>query len=326
MPGSLLRHVIIGAVAGLATPLLPAATAVAQSLNGFDLRGSLVPSEEILAGGPPKDGIPAIDAPKFVPAGQANLAVSDRVLGIAREGVAKAYPIRILNWHEIVNDRVGDDAITVTYCPLCGTGIAYSAQIAGKASTFGVSGLLYNSDLLLYDRATQSLWSQILGQAVTGPLKGEKLTPVALTHTTWADWRARHPTTLVLSEDTGYQRDYSRDPYAGYTSTSRTMFPISHQSGRFPLMEPVLEVERNGHRKAYAFSELAKALGDRRRGAIDDQIGADRISIFFDRDHRTARALDSAGHELAASYVAFWFAWFAFYPEGEIYTAPAAAR
>ncbi len=322
MSGCPRPHSLSRALAGLAASLLLASGAVAQTLNGFDLHDSLVPPVEILAGGPPRDGIPAIDAPKFVPAGKANLGAADRVLGLAREGVAKAYPVKILNWHEIVNDRLGDDPIAVTYCPLCGTGIAYRAQIAGKAATFGVSGLLYNSDLLLYDRSTQSLWSQILAQAVAGALKGERLAPLALTHTTWADWRARHPDTLVLSEDTGFARDYSRDPYAGYASSTRTMFPTSRQSARFPPKEPVLGVERNGHRKAYAFSELSKALGERTSGTIDDRLGGERLSIFFDRDHRTAHVVDGAGRELPA-YVAFWFAWFAFYPDGEIYAASA---
>jgi uncharacterized protein DUF3179 len=319
------RRTLWRAFAALTVPLIVASPVSSQTLNGFDLRGALVPSAEILAGGPPRDGIPAINAPKFVPASAANLRGTDRVLGLAAEGVAKAYPVRILNWLEIVNDRLGDDAIAVTYCPLCGTGIAYSAQIAGRAATFRVSGLLYNSDLLLYDRSTQSLWSQILGRAVAGPLKGERLIPVALMHTTWADWSTQHPDTLVLSEDTGFRRDYSRDPYAGYASSGDVMFPISRESDRFPPKEPVLGVEWKGHRKSYAFSELAKALGKRTQGTLDDRLGGERLSIFFDREHRSARALDSAGREIPA-YVAFWFAWYAFFPEAEVYATAAGAR
>jgi hypothetical protein len=296
-------------------------SAAAQTLNSFDLKDSLVPRDEILHGGPGKDGIPAIDAPKFVPASAASLAPSDRVLGLARPDIVKAYPVRILNWHEIVNDRFGDEPIVVTYCPLCGTGIAYVAQTKGRVTTFGVSGLLYNSDLLLYDRATQSLWSQITAQAITGPLKGEKLTPVALTHTTWADWRARHPDTLVLSTDTGFHRDYGRDPYAGYASSARIMFPTASASERFHPKEPVLGVELNGSRKAYAFSELAKALGNHASGVINDRLGGSAISIRFDREHQTAQAFDGAGRELPA-YVAFWFAWSAFYPTAEVFVAP----
>ncbi|NIR48043.1 DUF3179 domain-containing protein, partial [candidate division KSB1 bacterium] len=156
--------------------LLNSSLALAQTKNGFDLSGSLIPPDEILAGGPPRDGIPAIDNPKFVSPSEADfLQPEDRVLGIDRNGVAKAYPIKIVNWHEIINDRFGDEAVVVTYCPLCGSGVAFSAEINAKATTFGVSGLLYNNDVLLYDRRTKSLWSQLMGKAVTGPLKAEEL-------------------------------------------------------------------------------------------------------------------------------------------------------
>jgi hypothetical protein len=318
------RRLICSGVAFAALVML-ASVAAAPTLNDFDLKDSLVPPDQILQGGPGRDGIPAIDAPKFVPASAANLAAADRVLGLERNGVVKAYPVRILNLHEIVNDRFGDEPIAVTYCPLCGSGIAYVARAGGRTTTFGVSGLLYNSDLLLYDRATQSLWSQITAQAVTGPLKGEKLTPVALTHTTWADWKTRHPDTLVLSADTGFNRDYSRDPYAGYASSDRIMFPTANTSRRFPPKEPVLGIEINGARKAYAFSELAKALGNRPSGVIEDRLGGGVIAIRFDREHRSAQAFDSAGHQLPA-YVAFWFAWSAFYPQAEVFVARGAAQ
>ena len=313
---------LVMALAGL---IMLAPLAPAQTLNGFELKDSLVPPDQILHGGPGRDGIPAIDAPKFMPAGAANLATTDRVLGLARNGVVKAYPVKILNWHEIVNDRFGDERIAVTYCPLCGTGIAYVARAGGRTTTFGVSGLLYNSDLLLYDRPTESLWSQITAEAVTGPLKGEKLPPVTLTHTTWADWKTRHPGTLVLSADTGFNRDYGRDPYAGYAASPRIMFPTGTTGDRFPPKEPVLGVELNGARKAYAFSELAKALRDRPSGPIEDRLGGGVVFIRFDREHRTAQAFDSAGQELPA-YVAFWFAWSAFYPKAEAFVAHGAAQ
>jgi hypothetical protein len=124
-----------------------------------------------------------------------------------RGRVAQTNPVRILNWHEVVNDRLGDEAIAVTYCPLCSTGVAFRARLADGDARFGVSGLLYNSDVLLYDRRTESLWSQLLAQAVTGPLKDTKLEPVPVSHTTWSDWKRRHPGTEALSTDTGFVRD-----------------------------------------------------------------------------------------------------------------------
>ena len=313
------RRAICSLVAVAAFATLSTAAA-ARTLNGFDLKDSLVPPDQILPGGPGRDGIPAIDAPKFVKASAANLAAADRVLGLVHNGAVKAYPVRILNWHEIVNDRFGDEPIAVTYCPLCGTGIAYAARAGGRTTTFGVSGLLYNSDLLLYDRATQSLWAQITAQAITGPLKGEKLASVALTHTTWADWKMRHPDTLVLSAETGFNRDYSRDPYGGYASSDRIMFLTANTSQRFPPKEPVLALEVNGARKAYAFGELAKALASRPSGVIEDRLGGSVVSIRFDREHRTAQAFDTAGRELPA-YVGLCVAWSAFYPSAEVFVA-----
>ncbi len=291
----------------------------AQTRNGFDLRGALVPADAIQQGGPPRDGIPSIDAPRFVEAGRSGLKDGDRVLGLARGGVARAYPVRILNWHEVVNDRLGDDAIAVTYCPLCGTGMAFDARVDGKAaSSFGVSGLLYNSDVLLYDRSTESLWSQILEQAVAGPMKGTKLVPVSLTHTSWADWRRRHPRTEVLSTDTGHVRDYERDPYAGYDSVQRLMFDVQHRDERLPLKEWVLGVRLGGQAKAYPFSALAKRVDA--QGQLQDRLGGMPVTIRFDSTHRTAEAFDAKGQALP-SVMAFWFAWVAFHPKTEVLTA-----
>ncbi len=126
---------------------------VAQNKNGFDLKGALIPVNQIHGGGPPKDGIPSIDQPTFVLADEEDYLQNDAaVLGINYQGIIKAYPINILNWHEIVNDQFNQEPVVITFCPLCGSGMAFSASINGKAHTFGVSGLLYNSDVLLYDR------------------------------------------------------------------------------------------------------------------------------------------------------------------------------
>jgi hypothetical protein len=204
------------------TLLVGDANASAATMNGFDLDGALVSAEEILFGGPPKDGIPAIDKPVFVKASQArSLREDDRVLAITRNRISKAYPIRIMNWHEIVNDQFGDEGIAITYCPLCGSGIAFRADVAGQTLKFGVSGLLYNSGVLLFDRQTRSLWSQILAKAVTGPMKGNNLRAIPITHTSWAVWRKLQPDTFVLTEETGFRRDYTGNPYAGYENVKR---------------------------------------------------------------------------------------------------------
>jgi hypothetical protein len=287
--------------------------------NGFDVSNSSISPLAIQRGGPPKDGIPAIDRPKFVGAAQAGLADGDRVLGLALNGIARAYPVRILNWHEVVNDRFAERAIAVTYCPLCGTGMAFEAGSAPQALSFGVSGLLYNSDVLLYDRKTLSLWSQILQQAVSGPARGSKLVAVPLTHTSWADWRRRHPATQVLSTDTGFTRDYGRDPYAGYDRVQSLMFEVQHRDDRFALKEWVLGVELDGRTKAYPFSVLARRVDA--KGELVDNLGGKRLRVRYDAAHGTAEAFDAEGRPLPG-LMAFWFAWVAFHPRTEVLRAP----
>ncbi|MFN3566534.1 MAG: DUF3179 domain-containing protein [Burkholderiaceae bacterium] len=307
-------------------PLCAAATAFAAppgpaAYNGFDVRDALIPVERIERGGPPKDGIPAIDRPRFVVAAAASLRADDRVLGLVHNGVAKAYPVRILNWHEVVNDRFGDAPVAVTYCPLCGTGIAFDANLGGQTLNFGVSGLLYNSDVLLYDRGTESLWSQLKQQAISGRLKGARLQALPLEHTTWADWRERYPATLVLSTDTGFARDYARDPYAGYERVQRLLFSVEHRDERFAPKEWVLGVTIGAARKAYPFSVLESAARGRATHELRDTVGGQAIYVRYDARHRSAQALDAQRRPLP-SVMAFWFAWVAFHPDTEVYRAP----
>jgi hypothetical protein len=300
----------------LALLLIAAAGAVAAE-NAFDLSGSLIPADEIHAGGPPRDGIPALTDPAFVPAAQADfLAPEDRVLGLKLGGEARAYPIAILNWHEIVNDRIGGRAVAVTYCPLCGTGVAFDALHEGRRLDFGVSGLLYNSDVLLYDRQTESLWSQIKKQAITGAMKSRRLSALPITDTTWRAWRETHPKTLVLSTDTGHSRDYSRDPYGGYAQERGLYFPVSASSKRYHPKERVLGLEIDGTFKAYPFAELSKHGG----GEIRDRVNGRDLLVSFDPVNASATAYDEKGYQLPA-ITGFWFAWYAFHPQTEIFTA-----
>lgn len=308
------RYLIYPAAAVVLIQTLAAHAFLLSAYNGFQLNDPLIPKAEIHHGGPPRDGIPAIDKPGFIKAGRVDyLQGEDRVLGIVRHGVAKAYPIKILNYHEIVNDDINAEPIVVTYCPLCGTGVAFSAVAAGEARSFGVSGLLYNSDVLLYDRQTESLWSQILGQAISGPLKGERLRRIALAHTTWADWRNRHGDTLVLSQHTGYRRDYSRDPYAGYENNGKIIFPVKRVDPRYHPKERVIGLEIDGRYKVYPFVELARTPA-----AVSDTFAGRSIRIVFDAKHRTGRVVDADGNEIP-SIIAYWFAWIAFHPDTEVY-------
>lgn len=294
--------------------LLGIGAACAESKNGFNLDNALIPAKEIFTGGPPRDGIPAIDHPRFVSADRASfLKERDLVLGMVYKGAAKAYPINILNWHEVVNDRFEGEAVAVTFCPLCGSGMAFSAEIGGISRSFGVSGLLYNSDVLLYDRQTESLWSQLMTQAVSGPMKGQRLKPLPLSHTTWVDWKTRHPDTLVLSIETGYGRNYAHSPYADYIKSPEIMFPVSRTSRRYHPKEQVMGIEIDGRFKAYPFVELAKTAGE-----FTDTVGGEKLLIRFNREHRAGAVFDSQGGELP-SVITFWFSWYAFHPQTDVF-------
>jgi len=279
----------------------------------FDLSRSSIPTEEILSGGPPKDGIPALIDPAVVSAEAATyLRADNRVLGVAMGNQARAYPIRVLNWHEVVNDQLSGTPIVVTYCPLCGTGMVFRAGQQGRRVLFGVSGLLYNSDVLLYDRETESLWSQLKMEAVTGRRLGEKLEWLPAQHTTWQAWRTAHPQTEVLSLKTGYQRDYDRDPYTGYAGRSRLMFPVRHQDDRLSPKAWVAGVLINGQPKAYALNRLKSA------GSFEDAVGGQAIRIVYDATSRSVQVTDAANKPLPVVQ-AYWFAWVAFYPETLLY-------
>ncbi len=292
------------------------AVAALLLLSGFDFSRHSIPLDEILSGGPEKDGIPAIMQPKFLSAKEAGreLKDADRVLGVVRNGVAKAYPIKILNWHEIVNDRIGKQAVVVTFCPLCGTGMVFDGTVAGKPMTFGVSGLLYQSDMLLYDHRTESLWSQIKQEAVTGELTGTRLRLLSSTHTTWKQWRNRHPDTLVLSRDTGHRRDYDRDPYMGYYKSAGLMFGVRKVNRAYHPKEKVIGIRLGDAVKAYPFSELAKTTG-----TVQDDLDGVAVRVIYDKTSKTAQILNEKGEPLP-SVVGFWFAWYAFHPGTEIFT------
>lgn len=294
--------------------LLVSTQSLGITLNGFNLDNTSVSSEFILVGGPPRDEIPSIDRPKFVSADQIRiLNDKSRVIGISSDKTAKAYPISILNWHEIVNDRLDNKPVLITYCPLCGTGVVFSARIRGQATEFGVSGLLYNSDVLLYDRKTESLWSQILAEAISGPLKGEKLEMLPSEHTTWGAWKKKHPKTLVLSTDTGFLRDYQRDPYDGYATSGVVWFPLSGENRRFHPKERVLGVEIDGKFKAYPFVELFKSPS-----SFTDSFNNQIIRVVFDKESESGVIYD-AKNQVIPIIQAYWFAWSAFHKETEVY-------
>lgn len=296
-------------VASMAPAIGAATDGEGPSMNGFDLAGSLIDIEEIHSGGPPRDGIPSIDQPRFVAAADVDyLQEEDIVIGVLHAGQARAYPTRILVWHEIVNDDIGGKAILVTYCPLCGTSMVFERSFAGASKTFGVSGLLYRSDVLMYDRESESLWSQLRMESVAGPARGTKLAWLPSIHTTWKTWRAEHPESVVLSTETGFERNYGGNAYASYFASDKTMFPVPRTRDELRTKEWVVGVLIGDKPVAFPVEALSKA----RKATFGE--GDHGITVSYDPDSKRALVKDAQGVEIP-SVLVFWFAWQAFYPK-----------
>ncbi|MGH9138115.1 MAG: DUF3179 domain-containing protein [Acidimicrobiales bacterium] len=314
-------------------------------------------ADNVVSGGPPKDGIPAVDEPQFVGAADAVFVSDDDVVfGLVLAGEAHAYPQLVLVWHEIVNDRFPDGPISVTYCPLTGSAVGFRGTAPdGDPYTFGTTGKLVNSNLLMYDRQTDSEWPQLLGAAITGVARGEVLDEIPVDWTTWSGWRRAHPDTVVLTTDTGYLRSYGEDPYGSYTPLSgyyesdRLIFGVLHDDDRLPRKDVVIGVKHTDDRLA-----VSKTLV-RERKAVRAAIGGEPVVVLHDPDLDEGRAFlerlpsgetvlsptdqpgryedDSSGSLWDASGTAvdgplegetlprllsldvMWFAWAAFYPQ-----------
>lgn len=266
---------------------------------------SLIPLEEIRSGGPPPDGIPPIDDPKFVSASGASEWLADRepVLSLVHEGVAKAYPLQILTWHEIANDTVAGDPITVTFCPLCNSAVAFDRRVETTPEVdemlgtdeavldFGTSGRLYRSNLVMYDRQTKSLWIQFTGRSVTGPFMRTELEEIPVQMVSWEDARAADPDVQVLSRDTGHSRNYGTNPYPGYDDIDSSPFLFDGEAdGRLAAMEKVVTVVMGDDAVAYRLETLRRKAGDGDRSVIHDTVGGRDVVVFFERG--TASALD----------------------------------
>ena len=261
----------------------------------FDIR-----VEEITWGGVAVDGIPALDRPAMVAAADAAyLNPDDLVFGVEIDGDDRAYPLRIMNWHEMANDVVGGVPVSLAYCTLCGAAILFDGRVDGRspAFTFGSSGLLYRSNKLMYDRQTDSLWDQFTGQPVSGALyrSGITLNVLPLVTTKWAAWRARHPQTKVLSLVTGYQRDYGPGvAYREYFGSPDLMFPASLRSDDLAQKDVVFGIRAPGGVKAWPLSRFLPGR------VINDRVGFLDVVVFGDAATRSVRAYDSGGRQFAA--------------------------
>jgi hypothetical protein len=290
---------------------------------------------EVVSGGPPKDGIPSIDSPQFRPAGDPpeQLSPGDPVLGVVRDGTAKAYPQFVLVHHEIVNDELAGTPISVTYCPLTGTALGFERG----TTNFGVSGNLVNNNLVMYDRATDSRWPQILGTAIEGDFEGRSLREFRAIWTTWRRWRRRFPDTSVLSTETGYARNYRGDPYGaynpktGYYSNDRTIFPRLVEDDRLAPKRVVIGARDAAGAVAVAKDRLREAgivtVGDQAHVAVYDPVldtgfvHRVRDPAAFDHDGCVVTGPDGeyVPHDLPGERIhafdAMWFAWSGFYPD-----------
>jgi hypothetical protein len=344
---------IVLTILGLASGCRPSSTSDSRASKAIDW---LIPVDQVYDGGPGKDGIPALSDPKFIRPDQISyLNDDDLVLGIAIGGQARAYPHPILDWHEIVNDVVGGKTISITYCPLTGSGVAWDRSLGGSKTTFGVSGLLYNSNLVPFDRETGSHWSQMKLLCVNGPSIGQSAKIYQVLETTWKTWKELYPQTMVLSSNTGYSRPYGTYPYGDYKQSDRLIFPISNDDTRLPRKEKVLGVIAGDKAKAYRIGEFPDSVGVRNDTLNSIPIvvvgsSGRNFAISFESRHADGTLLTFApvqnalpivmadhegtkwdifgrgvkgprsGEQLTAtrSFIAYWFAWGAFYPDVEI--------
>lgn len=319
----IMRTSLIAAALWLAGPAASAqdrAFAVDIARDTFGFRSdspSDFPWSDIKQGCQARDCIRSIDRPRFIAAGVAGyLNEDDLVLALDYKGVRRAYPTRILNYHEVVNDTVAGEPIAITWCPLCGSGVAFRRVLAGKPVEFGVSGLLHNSDLILYDRDSNSLWQQITARSFAGPRRGQALSAVPLTMTTWREWRRRYPDTQVLSSKTGLDADYAiAQPYGDYDKSARLMFPVSAHDPRLHPKTVVYAVEIG----AGSFAVTARAL--KAAGTVERKIG--RVPVRWKMENGgMVRATRLDTNEALVPIRLFWFAWFTFHPATGLFDIP----
>ncbi len=244
-----------------------------------------VPYNEIFSGGVPRDGIPPLDNPNFTSVEQADGWLEDRepVVAFELNGEAKAYPLQILTWHEIANDTVGGVPVVATFCPLCNSAIVFERTLEGTVYDFGVSGNLRNSDLIMWDRQTESWWQQLTGEAIVGELTGKRLTLLPATIIAWEDFKAAYPEGGVLSQDTGFFRDYGMNPYVGYDQVDNPPFIFfGREDDRLLPMERVAALTMGEAAAAFPFSLLES------EGVVHHQVGEQNLAVFFKPGARSA--------------------------------------
>jgi hypothetical protein len=344
------------------SPVIGQSNAYKQEEEQRPQQNHIVPLDQIVSGGPPPDGIASLDNPKFVNMQEAEnnfLSDSDLVIGLNVNGDVRAYPLQILVWHEIVNDKVGGIPVAVTYCPLCFTNQVFNRSLNNgqELLQFGTSGKLYNSNLVMYDRTSKSLWSQALGEGIVGKYAGQKLQRIPFDIAYWKDWKGIYPNSKVLSKDTGFSRPYGVDPYAEYYTSNQLYFPVSNHDNRAGLKEKVIGlenvVEEKEQYKAYKLQQIET------HKVINDKINGKSVTLFslrpamvraYDRilvegkvlefeynnsnnmitDKQTGTEWNFDGQAINGTLkgrqltripfdIGFWFEWVAFHPQTKLY-------
>lgn len=317
----------------------------------------LVPEDEVVDGGPGVDGIPPLTNPSYESATTiSTVQPDDLVIALQHEGQVWAYPHDIMDWHEIVNDGSTADPFIMSYCPLTGSAMAWKGNAADSDPTFGGSGLLYNSNLILYDRRTRSNWSQMLQKSINGSRIREQPATIQVIETTFSTLQQMFPAATVLTRNTGHNRDYDRYPYNDYKTSSNLLFPVNNDDNRLHRKERVIGVLVNDESKVYqlgGFGSTTETINDQVQGLSIVVVGntALNFSVAYDRQladgtilnfspvqddlpnvmtddegnvwdiFGTAVSGPRAGDQLnlTTSFTAYWFAWSAFYPNAQIY-------
>ena len=287
------------------------------SLEGqFNLDNLQIAREEILHGGPQKDGIASIIDPPVIPIAESDdLQPHARVVGITIDGESRAYPIAMLMQHEAVNDVLASTPVLVVYCPLCDSVSVLDRRLDDDTLQFGISGFLHNSNVLLYDRTDDALWSQIGFEAITGPNAGRSLRHLAWEITTAEQWAGTYPESSVLSFDNGLNRNYTYQPYGDYFEHDRLIFPITREDLRLPRKTPVVGVRVGEFLKAYPVEEIR--LSPLRR--VTEEIASQRLVLEAPETGEVRVVAVPADGEVVHT---FWYAWAAIHPQTTLYSAP----
>jgi hypothetical protein len=310
------------AIAAAALTAAPAIAQVAFWQNEWpitDFEQTSVDFIEIMSGGPPKDGIPALASVEFIPVSDNDIPLREPVIALEIEGeTPRAYPLRYLTWHEIANDVVGGIPVAVTFCPLCNSGIVFDRRVNGEVLDFGVSGKLRNSDMIMFDRQTESWWQQFTGEAIVGRQLGNTLTKIVSWTESLEEFTQRNPNGLIMAEPTGYRRQYGQNPYSNYDSAARPFLysgnPPPH--GIPPLSRVVQVGNKAWPLERLSHEEVIEEAGYRIVWRAGMASALDGRVIATSRDIGSIRVYDAAGNNVEHEVV-FAFAFNAFAPDGE---------